>query len=90
MSAEEPEIDNPDPIHWSPRRGLVGGDASMAVHLLAIVGAAAIGAVAVGALAIGVLAIGQLSVGRARFKDVRIGRLEVGDLLVRRRAGRAF
>ena len=52
-------------------------------------GALAIGALAVGALAIGAVAIGRLAVGRASFKDVRIGRLVVDELIVRRKSDEA-
>jgi len=47
------------------------------------VGALALGALAFGALAIGALAIGRLVIGRARFR-----RLEIDELVVRRRSGR--
>jgi hypothetical protein len=32
------------------------------------------------------MSIGQLAVGRARFRDVRIGRLVVDELIVRHRS----
>jgi hypothetical protein len=93
MSAEvpPPDVDNPEFVHWSPRRGVTVGDGpGLSVYILALIGAAAVGAVAVGAVAIGALAVGQLVVGRGRVRDLRIGRLEVGDLLVKRRAIRPF
>jgi hypothetical protein len=90
MSAEDPDLDNPELVHWSPRRGLPVGEAGTGVYVLALVGAAAIGAVAIGAIAVSALAISQLTLGRARLRDVRVGRLEVGDLLVKRRAARPF
>jgi hypothetical protein len=45
------------------------------------VGSMAIGALAVGALAIGRLAIGRLVIGKAEFKDLRVGRLEVREVV---------
>jgi hypothetical protein len=41
----------------------------------------AVGALAVGALAIGSLAIGRLVIGKATLKDLRVGRLEVRELV---------
>jgi hypothetical protein len=45
-------------------------------------GAFAVGAFAIGALAVGAFAAGRLSVGSAHFRDVRIDRLSVGELIV--------
>ena len=96
MSEIEPEdvLAETEMVHWSPKRGpLIGsGHPHSPVELPAptsspalAVGALAVGALAVGAMAIGALAIGRLVVGRARFKDLKIDRLEVGELIVRRR-----
>ena len=51
------------------------------------VGAVAFGATAIGALAIGVLAIRRLGVLEARFKNLHIERLTIGELDVRSRTG---
>jgi hypothetical protein len=45
-------------------------------------GAFAVGALAIGALAVGAFAAGRLSVGSAHFRDVRIDRLTVGELII--------
>jgi hypothetical protein len=45
------------------------------------VGAFAAGALAVGALAVGALAIGRLTIGRAEFKSLKVGRLEVDEVV---------
>ena len=55
-------------------------------------GAAALGAVALGAVALGALAVGAVAIGRLRVlegivKDLRIERLEIGELVVRSRKG---
>ena len=80
--APPPEMDHA-PARVMPLRGSIihatGATATVAVAL----GAFALGAVAVGALAIGSLAIGRLGVGRARFK-----RLEIDELVIRRRERR--
>lgn len=50
--------------------------------------AIAVGATAIGALVVGAVAVGRVMVDRADFKDVRIERLTVGELIVERRDGR--
>ena len=94
---QDDEPDAPDIVHWSPRHGsVIGGPPSgstgwpLTTAGAVAVTALALGVAALGALAVGALAVGQLAVGRARFKDVKIGRLEVGDLVVVRRNGRVF
>ena len=81
-------------VHWSPKRGPLIGDghplpfdapAKPTASAALAVGAVAFGAFAIGALAIGTLAIGRLAVGRARFKSLKIDRLEVGELILRKR-----
>jgi hypothetical protein len=61
---------------------------SMAVRAVAVralaIGAAAAGAAAIGAAAIGSLAVGRLAVGRGDMRDLRIARLEIGDLVITR------
>lgn len=52
-------------------------------------GAYAVGALAIGALAVGTFVAGRLSVGRAQFRDVRIDRLSVGELVIERYEERA-
>jgi hypothetical protein len=94
---DAPELDVPEIVHWSPRHGAVVGGPPHGPRTwpLTATGAMAVGALglvalSIGALAIGALAVGRLAIGRARLKDVKIGRLEVGDLIVVRRNGRAF
>ncbi len=95
MSApdEDAEIDAPDLVHWSPRRGPTVGSRVApvsaplgALGLVAVAGLA-FGALAVGAFAIGAMVVGRLAVGKAELGEVRIGRLEVGDLVVLNREG---
>ena len=90
MDADELGLDGPGLVQWSPRRGLPVGDPGAAVYLLALVGVAAIGAMALGALGFGILGVGQLKMGRRRTKTLRIGHLDMGELLVRRRNARPF
>ena len=84
------DLDGSDLVHWSPRHGpTVGGRIPPLALPLSALGLVAVFGLAMGALAIGALAIGRLAVGRARFGGVRIDRLEVGDLVLARRNGRA-
>ncbi len=64
-------------------RGAVGRAAlgSAATGALAV-GAVAAGALAVGALAIGALSVGRLAVRRAAAEAVRLGRVEIDELVV--------
>ena len=93
MSAEDTQfhVENPELVHWSPRHGMAVGDGpGVGLYVLALVGVVAVGAVAIGAVAVGALAIGQLTIGRGKMRELRIGRLEVGDLLVKRSVRRPF
>ena len=81
-------------VHWSPKHGhLIGEGHPTSLEpqpkprpsIVMAIGAVAFGAFAIGALAIGTLAIGRMAVGRARFRDLKIDRLEVGHLVMRKR-----
>jgi hypothetical protein len=48
------------------------------------IGALAVGAAALGAFAIGALAIGRLAIGGLAVRRVRLGSVEIDDLIVRR------
>ena len=89
-TSSEPDIDNPELVQWSPRRGAAIGQVPTSFVALASVAlaAAAFGALAVGALAVGAVAIGRLAIGRTDLKAVRIGRLVIEDLVTPDRAGR--
>ena len=93
---ESDEILAEEMVHWSPKRGPLIGEghptsldlpAKPTASVALAIGAVAFGAFAIGALAIGTLAIGRMAVGRARFKDLRIDRLEVGQLVMRKKRG---
>jgi hypothetical protein len=84
---------NPGPRRPTVRRAAVGagalgigGAGPVAVVSLGV-GSAALGALSVGALAIGALGIGRLAVRRAVADAVRLGRVEIDELVVHRYVG---
>ncbi len=84
VDEDEPEELPEEIVHWQPtHRPLTTAHGAVAQGASAT-GSSIIGALALGALALGAVAIGAVAIGRLNVRYVKLGKVEIDDLVVRR------
>ena len=84
VDLDEPEVLPEEIIHWQPTHRPITTAHGAVAQGASATGSSIIGALALGALALGAVAIGVLAIGRLNVRYVKLGRVDIDDLVVRR------
>ena len=84
VDEDEPEVLPEEIVHWQPNHRPLNQAHGAVAQGASATGSSIVGALALGALAIGAVAIGALAIGRLNVRYVKLGRVDIDDLVVRR------
>jgi len=84
VDVDEPESLPEEIVHWQPNHRPLNQAHGAVAQGASATGSSVIGALALGALALGAVAIGVLAIGRLNVRHVKLGRVDIDDLVVRR------
>ena len=84
VDEDEPEVLPEEIVHWQPTHRPLNQAHGAVAQGASATGSSIVGALAMGALALGAVAIGALAIGRLNVRYVKLGKVEIDDLVVRR------
>jgi hypothetical protein len=84
VDEDEPEVLPEEIVHWQPNHRPLNQAHGAVAQGASATGSSIVGALALGALAMGAVAIGVLAIGRLNVRYVKLGKVEIDDLVVRR------
>ena len=84
VDEDGPEVLPEEIVHWQPNHRPLNQTHGAVAQGASATGSSIVGALAMGALALGAVAIGALAIGRLNVRYVKLGKVEIDDLVVRR------